>query len=255
MDRLPWRENRTYNVFVAGAYKKAFQQAAAPREGIADHPDYQAAKYEASIPAAMRVVESAMNRLYVTKMRLFLNDLEARGIKNPILVAPYKENSPNRLARTAALHLGKQLGLEVDDSIVEKPGVSLKTLSKLERMFNSPDFEGDVQKGRWYIAVDDTISSGTTMAALRSHVVGGGARFLCGCALASPSAQNAVLNASKDEIKEVVSKLGDTVINWFERMSHVAMGGLTKAEANFLAKPQGRRELIGFAAQTGLFKG
>lgn len=254
MDRLPWRENRSYKVFVASPYKKAFADAAgAKKEGIADNPSYQAAKYGGDVNAALRVVQSAMSRLYVLNMKIALDALP-EGQRNPILVAPYKQGSPNKLARAAAIYLGDQLGLEVDHDIVEKDGVSLKTLSKLERMFNSPDFEGGVQKGRWYIAIDDVVSSGTTMASLRSHIVQGGGRFLCGCALASPSGENVMLNASKGDIGAVSSMLSRGIIDWFEKVSHVALDGLTKAEADFLRKPQGRRELIDFAGKAGLFQ-
>ena len=255
MDRLPWRENRKYHVHVAGPYKEAFNAAAhLDKPGLADHSYYRAAKYEGDTRAALKIVESTMNRLYLANMKIMLNMAAEQGVKNPIIVAPYKENSPNRLARTAAVYLGKELGLEVDHAIVERDGVSLKSLTKLERMFNSPDFDGSVQKNRWYIAVDDTISSGTTMAALRSHIVQGGGRFLCGCALASPDGQSTMLNASKDQINDISKLLSQNIIDWFERISHVALGGLTKVEADFLGKPQGRKELIGFAAKAGLFQ-
>lgn len=254
MSRLPWREDRQYRIFVASPYKKAFLSAAgAGQIGIADNPDYEAAKYGNDVNAALRVVHSAMNRIYVLQMKMALNALP-EGLRNPILVAPYKAGSPNMLARAAAIYLGDKLGLEVDHTIVERPGVSLKTLGKLERMFNSPDFEGDVQRGRWYIAVDDVVSSGTTMASLRSHIVQGGGRFLCGCALASPSGENVMLNAPKGQINEISAMLSRGIIEWFEKVSHVALDGLTKSEADFLRRPEGRRELADFAGKAGLFQ-
>ncbi len=255
MDRLPWREGRDYTVKVAAPYRQSFNDAAGCKtRGVAEHPDYHAAKYDADTRAALRVVETAMNRIYVAQLKIWLNEAKLNNIQDPIIICPYKESSPNRLARTAAAYLGKELGLQVDTQVIENPGPSTKELSKLERIFTTPDFSGEIHKGKWYIIVDDNVQTGSKMAALRSYIVANGGRFMFGCALSSLSGQNVTLNASESQIASLSAKLSKNVIEWFERTSHVAISGLTKAEADFLEKPPGRKELIGFAAKAGLFQ-
>lgn len=257
MSRLPWREGRNYNIYVRGPHNSHWiDGCSAP--GLCNNPYYKAAKEENDLKAAIKIVQRSLDALYIAKLKQRLKGLQvAYGMETePLLIAPYKEGSPNRLATAAAVHLGKHLGLQVDSSIIEVAQGCLRELTPLQRLFNCPKFEGEVQRGRWYIIVDDHISRGTTMASLRSHIVRNGGRFACGCVLASPTGEERVnLNASAKDIQRVAAGFNTDIIKWFERMTDVIMDGLTQPEAAFLYSPPGKRQLAGFASQAGLIRG
>lgn len=250
--RLPWGKS-ICPVFVAAAYKKDWvcektgQRAALARDGLADHEDYTAAKKAGDVDAALRVVRDTMDRLYLTRMKMSLNNLAAHGIEKPILVAPYKETSNNMLARSAAVYLGRELGLEVDTHILETDTISRKTLTKLGRVFTPAQFEGKPQKGRTYIMVDDNMLSGSTFADLRSHLLKNGAGLAFACALSTPDGKDSHLKPTENAVSAVSSELSTSIKDWMRNVAGVGLESLTKFEIGVLEKPAGRRELRDFA--------
>lgn len=249
--RLSWGKS-IVPVFVASAYKKEWvaektgQRSELMRNGLADHPDYEEAKRGGDVDAALRVVHDTMDRLYIARMKISLNMLAEQGIKDPILVAPYKETSKNMLARTAAVYLGKELGLEVDTNIVETDKVSRKTLSKLGRIFTPATFEGESKKGRIYIMVDDNMLSGSTFADLRSHLLKNGSGIAFACVLSTPDGKNTSLKPSDEALSAVSSELSSTLKDWMKNVAGIGLESLTQFEIGVLQKPAGRRELRDF---------
>ena len=250
--RTPWRRDN-YPVFVAGTYRREWRMAATGdhnighfRPGLADHRSYNAAKKEGDIGAALRVVHDTMDRLYITKMKLHLNELAIQGVEKPIIVAPFKPHSQNRLARAAAIYLGEQLGLEVDTNIVETDTAPRKELTKLGRIFTPARFEGQSKEGRWYIAVDDNMLSGSTFADLRSHLVSNGSRFAFACALSTPDGKDTTLNVSQAQLSALSKQLTGTVRDWMKNVAGVGIESLTRVEAGILCTEQGRHDLRSF---------
>lgn len=252
MSRSDWRSGRNYPVFAANAFKKDWVRHAEGvnahashfvRSGLSEHPKYEAAKYGGDVRAAAEVVHSAMDRLYIAKMKVQLNTLRSMDIKDPILVAPFKPTSQNMLARAAAVHLGKELGLEVDDSIIETDEISRKKLTKLGRIFNPAKFQGESKEGRWYIAVDDNMVSGSTFADLRSHLVQHGSRFAFACALSTPGGESPFVNVEKGQLESLSNDLSKSVRGWLKNVAGVGIQGLTRMEAAVLLTPAGQKEL------------
>jgi orotate phosphoribosyltransferase-like protein len=232
LSRLPWENRRNYPVYVGTHYRQEW--ANATTNGMADHPSYHAAKHEGDVNAALRVVKDSLSRLYIVQMRMMLQQMEQKGFEKPVLVAPYRADSKNMLARTAAVYLGEQLGLEVDDKIVEMPGKSRRLMDKFERIFNTPDYAGEVQKGRAYIAVDDMITTGGTLSSLRSYIDEQGGRFLFSCSMASVDGKNTTLNPQPSQIEELSNKLSKHMQKWLENVADVKLPTLTRAETAFL---------------------
>lgn len=247
--RLSWGKSLC-PVFVAAAYKKEWiRDPAAPRagkDGLADHPDYNDAKYGGDVDAALRVVRDTMDRLYLARMKISVNMLAEKGIKNPILVAPYKETSKNMLARSAAVYLGKELGLEVDHNILETDTISRKTLSKIGRIFNTPTFEGKSERGRVYIIVDDNVSSGGMVANLRSYLLKNGSGFAFASSLSAPGGRDISLKPTEAAVSAVSSELSSTIKDWMKNVAGVGLESLTKLEVGVLEKSSGQRELRDF---------
>ncbi|MFA5592900.1 MAG: phosphoribosyltransferase [Micavibrio sp.] len=240
MSRVPW-ERRNYPVFVGKHYKAEWDSAAG--DGMADHPKYNKAKNEAGVSAALSVVKSCLSHAYLAQMKNALRIMEEKGFEKPVLVAPYRKDSKNMLARTAAAYLGEQLGLEVDTAIVELPGKKRKGMDKLERFFNVPAYGGEVKKNKAYIAVDDMITTGGTLSELRSYIDSKGGRFLFSCVLASPDGKNTVLNPQPAQTEAVYKNLGQHLAKWFENASGLDIKTLTNAETMFLGTKAGKDTL------------
>ncbi len=239
MSRKEW-EKRNYPVYVGKHYRDGWESAASPThgDGMADHPNYNKAKFEGDVDAALSVVKSCLSHLYIAQMQKIVQEMDRRGFERPILVAPYKKDSKNMLARTAAAYLGEKLGLEVDTAIVEMPGKSRKKMEKLERVFNTPSYGGDVKK-KAYIAVDDVITTGGTLSELRSYVDSNGGRFLFACVLSSPKGCSTMLNPEEKQIDRVYKNLGQQLANWVQNAKGISIETLTRAEAAFLSSRDG----------------
>lgn len=236
-------------VFVASAYKRAWvaehtgQSAESLPLGLSDHKDYYRAKKDGNIDAALRVVSDSISKVYIAQMRITLKNMAEQGLPPPILVAPFKPSSKNVLARSAAVYLGKELGLEVDTDIVETDKIPRKTLSKLGRLFTPATFEGESRKGAIYIMVDDNMVSGSTFADLRSHLIKNGSRVAFACALSTPQGQTTRLKPSDESLLAVSSELSSSVKGWMKNVAGMGLETLTRFEVDVLHKPAGRKEL------------
>lgn len=233
MSREPWDDRRHYPVFVATHYRKSW--AHANSAGLADNPAYEPAKHEGDADAALRVVKSSISRLYIAEMKILLNNLEAKGFQRPILVAPYREDSKNMLARTAAVYLGDELGLEVDHSIIETAGSARHKTDKASKIFNDPGFAGEVKKGQAYVAVDDMVNMGGTLASLRSYIDSHGGRYVFACSLASLDGQKAMLDPLPGQAEDVYGRLSTSLQKLLDNVFDIKTA--TRAELDFVAKP------------------
>ena len=257
MRRESWNNTRS-PIFVAGPYKLSrakpclkpiFDQNA--QIGTSDHGKvFFRAKYGKNVDAALEVVNATLNELYLTRIKIYLEALEKQGISKPILVAPERETGQNALASIAAKQLASRLGLEFDDNIVQLPSQTRKGLSKISKLFEFPGFDGSVAKGRYYIAVDDMIGTGATIAELRSYIIRNGGQYAFGCALASSSGTDHLINSSEDQKSAILNNLGQTMTEWFERTTDVAIDTLTRVESFILAGEKARA-LIPEMAQKG----
>ncbi len=257
--REPWGK-ANFNVFVARPYKKEWVQdrSDVPNEikklhGVSDHRDYRDAKYGGDPDAALRVVRTCLDKTYLAQMKTILGLLKDRGLEeSPFLVCPYKEGGKNKLARAAAVHLGRELGLEVDVGVIEKTKGQRKELSILERLQEHAVFEGAPVtsdgknlKGRYAILVDDNLRGGSTFTDLRGHLMGQGCRTAFGCALSTPDGQSQIINPTIRQTDDLKSALTLEAKRWLSNAINGGIYSLTRSEASLLAKPRGRRELEG----------
>lgn len=247
--RLPW-ERRNYPVFAGTHYKKDWEAAVGKTQpGIADRPEYQSAKFEADVDAALKVVKKSLSNAYIAQLQMMLNEMDAKGFKRPVLVAPFREDSKNVLARTTAAYLGDRLGLEVDTGIVQMPTAkgpfarSQKQKDTFERMLMPPSFGGTVIPGTPYIGVDDMFTTGGTLSELRSYIDKNGGRFISACALATKDGQNTRLNPLPQQINNVYDNLGSKLAKWITNHVGLEIPTLTGPEATFLSSRRGIEEI------------
>jgi hypothetical protein len=245
-------------VIVSAAYRASWmkQYYGCNPEGITsiyDNKEYQAAKTMADVGAAIEICRKALDKAYRYRVKRELEALSSKGYGQPILVAPCKPTSKNVLAKTAAEFLGKKLKIDVDTDIREKPCPSRRDSDRRAKFFNMPKFEGPVQQGRVYIMVDDMVTTGATLAELRSHIIRNGGHVGFCCSLASCDAMDKKLDPDSENVKRaqtIFSKLGETVQDYLKNATGLTPETLTNAEAGYFASGKGQYALSQFAQMT-----
>ncbi len=100
---------------------------------------------------------------------------------NASIVAPvYAEErrGRNQIPRAFAKYIAKVAGIAYDGSIVQTVRANHTGANAAHRLLAEPEFEGEVRKGAEYIIVDDHITQGGTVNALRDHIESNGGRVV-----------------------------------------------------------------------------
>lgn len=241
-------------VFVAGPYRKEWiiqKTDCRPDttiKSIFDNENYNSAKKGADTAAALSICRRALDKAYTARVQMELQSLRRQGYGEPILVAPCKPTSKNVLAKTAADLLGKKLNIEVDTDIQEVPCKSRHDMMDCRvRFFQRPEFTGPVQQGRLYILVDDMVSTGVTLAELRSHIVKNGGHVAFACSLASSDGLDRDLKPTVEalnNVEKMFRSLGEAVKDCLTKTTGLTPDALTHAEAMFFGSHKGRTALI-----------
>lgn len=106
-------------------------------------------------------------------------------------------------------------------------------MNGLDRIFNAPEFDGEVEPGRDYLILDDTLTQGGTFAALASHIEAGGGRMVGAVALTGKQ-YSAKLRPSDEILAKLREKHGD-LENDFRIATGYGFDSLTESEARYLA--------------------
>ena len=150
-------------------------------------------------------------------------DLIRRGVKNALPV--------QYMAR-----LGMVLDAEIDSEIVQKARVGRTKLKEFPRFLCQPCFDGAVRRDAAYILVDDVLTTGGTLAALRSHIIRGGGKVAAITTLAHGSGQWRDLALSDGTWHQLEAAFGNELNEfWRKEIGHEAKR-LTEAEANVLLR-------------------
>ena len=120
--------------------------------------------------AAKRLFEKCVKQEYVDCIRKNYQD----SILLPVL------SHDNALPLAFAMHIGLPVWPNVRN-IQEK---SRKQMNAMQRILNSPTFEGYVQPNRSYVLVDDIVTQGGTIMALRKFVTDSGGHVDAAIAIA-----------------------------------------------------------------------
>ena len=180
IDPPPWPPDFP-EVLVQTTLEGLYGAALAPGEGIdakGRSPAYLAAK-AGDVDAARRVVEAVI-RPEVTA------GLAGRYPDATVVAVHAEERSGrNALPETYAVAIGEVAGLLVDDTIVQTNRTWHTGANARQRLARTPRFAGRVLSGRRYIVVDDVVTSGSSLAALRHFIEGRGGTVCLATTLAS----------------------------------------------------------------------
>lgn len=194
---------------------------------IASHPDYAAAK-AGDVVAAVRLARDMVTDDLVEKVR------SAIGDKRPVIVpvASVEQSGHNKIPPVAAVVLAGRLGLADTGEIVQSNSPKRTSLSGLDRIFSSPEFDGPVIAGQDYLLLDDTLTQGGTFAALASHIETNGGKVIGAVALTG-KVYSAKVKLSPETLSSLREKHGDAEQDFIAATGY-GFDSLTESEARYL---------------------
>ena len=172
----------------------------------ADHPDYVAAK--AGDPdAAVRFVDDMVDPAKIGELRATLGD------RKPTVVAVHAEEASGRNAipETYAKLPSSDLGLPLDDGMVQANEPRRTGQSGEYRLSVHSEFDGRVQSGRDYLIVDDNVTQGGTLADLRSYIESRGGHVVAATTLTG-SRQSEILAPRSETLAALRAKFPNSRI-------------------------------------------
>ena len=195
---------------------------------LKNEPEYAAAKGGDDI-AAGHLVNKLLKEETVQQFRAMIGD------KTPVIVSILATESAgqNKIPLAMAQALGRRLDLPVDTDIRQINKVS-RTGSGIDHRFAfQPVFDGQVEAGRDYLIVDDTLAVGGTVAALRGYIENRGGHVVgAGVMTAHEGALN--LPVRQAMIDGITRKHGYAMDNYWKEEFGYGIDQLTQGEAGHL---------------------
>lgn len=194
------------------------------------HADYPAAK-SGEVTAARRVVESALNDSTVEMLGSMASS------SKPVLasVHAYEAQGINRIPAVLAEVLAERLGLRAESGIVQSNRTGHTGASGYHRLAHPAMFEGEVERGRDYLLVDDFVGQGGTIANLKGFIESGGGIAL-GCTTLTGKPWSAKLTPSAETLRSLREKHGGELESWWQDTFGYGFDFLTESEARYLAR-------------------
>lgn len=204
---------------------------------LKNEPEYTAAKSGSNAEAVHLV-----NRLLTDEtVQLFR---EMAGDRDPLIVSVLATEAlgNNKIPLAMAQALGRRLGLQVDMSIRQINKVSRTGAGIDHRFAFQPVFDGTVEAGRDYLIVDDTLSVGGTIAALRGYIENRGGRVI-GAGVMTAHEGALTLPVKQTMIDDITRKHGDAMNNYWTKEFGYGIDHLTQGEAGHLRAAENVEQL------------
>lgn len=141
-------------------------------------PEYEAAK-GGDRAAALAMVSRLVTHEFLDQMR------EQLAGRKPVLVPvlAVEQGGLNKIPLAFARVVGHHLGLPVATEIGMREKVGRTNSGSDHRLVACPSFAGEVEAGQEYVILDDTVSMGGTLAALRGFIENRGGNVILAAAM------------------------------------------------------------------------
>lgn len=164
------------------------------------------------------------------------------------------ETPRNALPFAYAAYLSRTLGCPIDEEIVQIARIGRTKLTKWPRYLFQPSFGGVVRPNQTYIIADDVVSTGGTMAALRSYIIRNGGHVVFATALANGTGKNQAFSITEQTVNLLLVAFGDGLDEfWTETIGH-GIGCLTETEGAFLREWSDEQQASGCVAGPNLLQ-
>ena len=147
---------------------------------------------------------------------------------------PYRF-SWNHFPEVLSDRLSEKTGFPVESSIVQINVVRHTGANGFARLARQALFEGSVVTGTDYFLVDDFVGQGGTLANLRGFIEFNGGTVI-GATSLTGRADSAKITLEDQQLKELRSRHGQALEDWWrDRFGH-GFDSLTQSEARYLAR-------------------
>ena len=194
------------------------------------HVDYAAAK-AGDIRAAKRVVETLAKP---DKLRNIVHQ-HPDAVFLPVLAM--EASGKNMLPLALAEKLSKATGLGVETDIIQINKTFHTNSSGAHRLASIARFDGQAAQPTSYVLVDDVVTSGGTLAAMRQHVEESGGRVVAITALAAAAYAN-VVAITAGTLQRLYAKFPGAELDTLLKDLKIAPDrtDLTNSQANYVLK-------------------
>jgi len=201
-------------------------------------PNYKDAKQEGNNAAALQLVKTIVPPEKVDELRATIEN------SNPLILPVHaiEEFGTNKIPAALAYFLAVQLKLELCVDVVQANKPQRTDKGAFYRLSQYPFFDGNIQKGRNYIILDDTLSMGGTLASLRGYIENKGGHVILAIALTGHDGA-ASLSIKKAMLTAIRNKHGDELDEWWKTEIGFGVDKLTQGEAGHLKKAPSIEEI------------
>lgn len=192
---------------------------------LSNEPEYEAAKggdeHKAGELVGKLINDDTLNQLK-----------ELIGDRKPIIVPilAVETAGKNKIPLATADLLAHELNLEVSNDIVQINHVGRTGTGIDHRFAHQPMFSGEVEAGKDYLIIDDTLSVGGTIAAARGYIENRGGKVVGAAVM---TAHEGALNISvkSNMLDSIQAKHGDTMNEYWKGKFGYEIDRLTQGEA------------------------
>ena len=198
------------------------------------HPEYPDAKAGDAVAAA-NLVDALVSEAEMAPVRDLIARVSESGAPTLVSANAYERGGFNAIPAALAKLLSERLASPFKTSVVQTNIVSHTGADGYGRLARQARFDGDVDKGREYVMVDDFIGQGGTLANLRGWIEKRGGNVVGAVALTGKP-YSAKLSPSQEQLRELRERHGPDFEKWWrEHLGH-AFDCLTQSEARYLAR-------------------
>jgi len=197
--------------------------------GLASNSYFHAAKTGDDL-AAVCLIQEVLVQSFIDEIQRVIVGMDV--IIQPVL--GLEEGCDNKLPLALSVKLSNTLGVDHGLEIVQSTVSQRSTANGIDRLFTRPSFDGDVEAGRNYFIVDDTLSQGGTVVSLINFIESHGANVV-GCAVLSGKQYSAQLSLSIHTLEALREKYG-TIESEFKSTTGYGFDALTESEARYISK-------------------
>lgn len=131
----------------------------------------------------------------------------------------------------------QKIGMEIHTEVYTLESQSRKTLSAMERLLHKPCFDGRINEGVDYVIVDDVVTQGGTISALRKYVILNGGTVAAVTALAF-STDSQIIAPDIQDIYNLINKFTFTLIIDIIKKYNIAndVWELTRSQVRYLLR-------------------
>lgn len=165
------------------------------------------------------------------------------GENNPILapVLAIEALGNNRLPLIFAELIKAVLDYEIAEDLVQTVKANHTNAGAYERIVRQPRFEGNIEVGREYVIIDDTVAMGGTLAALKGYIESKGGKVIQAITLTGLTTKFDIVPKEK-MLRSVLTK-HPNLSEWWQYEFGFPIEYLTQGELGHLRTPSSLDEI------------